>query len=338
MSGDIWATAGRWLDRDWYLARNRDVARSGLDPMGHYLRYGEVEGRRPSPWFDPSWYRSVYDVPAGEPALWHFLVRRATGRFLPGAALYLVPHSPPWRDDIAAGVDPFDHYLTDMLSPGRELLPDLTLLGPAGLIEPAYFTINHVERFEAELDPALHYCRLGFRRGFWPNSAFDPEWYADNNPEAARLGVNLLTHYVLEGEPANRRPVPWFDPGWYRTQYSVPVGELALSHYLRHRQSGTVSPNPLFDIVWYLARHRGSIPIGVDPFSHYMVSGAVRDIDPSPLFDARLWRHQHMAPLAAEGQTELPSDARNPLVHHLRSIHATRGTQEPGCDAVPLSA
>ena len=48
----------------------------------------------------------------------------------------------------------------------------------------------------------------------------------------------------------------------------------------------------------------------------------LRDIDPSPRFDARAWRHLHMAPPTAPGQAELPLVERNPLTHHLRSLHA----------------
>ena len=91
-----------------------------------------------------------------------------------------------------------------------------------------------------------------------------------------------------------------------------------MAHYLQHRHARAVSPNPLFDVDCYVARYGGSIPPEVDPFSHYLVYGALQDIDPSPRFDARLWRHRHMAPLAAEGQSELPVAARNPLVHHLQ--------------------
>jgi len=47
----------------------------------------------------------------------------------------------------------------------------------------------------------------------------------------------------------------------------------------------------------------------------------MQDIDPSPRFDARMWRHRFMSPLAAEGQSELPVTARNPLVHYLRLQH-----------------
>jgi hypothetical protein len=316
---DVWSSAGRWFDRDWYLMRNPDVRQVGIDPLAHYLRYGEAEGRHPSPWFDPVWYRLAYHVPAEQCALEHFLLRRTTGQFLPCAALWLVPHLPPWRDDPAGGVDPFDRYLTAMIVPEHELLPDLTQIRPSGLIDTVYYRINPVGQYEGELDPALHYCRIGWRFGLRPNIAFEPEWYAETNPVVERLRINPLTHYILEGEAAHRRPAPWFDPGWYRSAYDVPAGQLALAHYLQHRLERTVSPNPLFDVDWYVAHHATSIPPEVDPFTHYLVSGALRDIDPSPRFDARMWRHRHMAPIAAEGQSELPVMARNPLVHFLRS-------------------
>jgi len=321
---EVWANAGRWFDRDWYKRRNPDVVRAGIDPLAHYLRYGETEGRFPSPWFDPAWYRKAYEIAPDESALAHFLERRTSGRFLPCAALYLVPHVQPWRDATAAGADPFDLYLSDKLIPSRELLPDLSLIQSSGLIDAVYHRINPVGPFEDELDPALHYCRFGSFRGLEPNLAFDPDWYAETNHAALRIGINPLSHYILEGEPADRRPIPLFDPGWYRTTYDVPPERLALAHYLEHRLARTVSPNPLFDVEWYVARHSDAIPPDIDPFSHYLLSGALRDIDPSPRFDARTWRHRHMAPLAAEGQSELPVSARNPLVHHLRFLHAAR--------------
>ena len=215
---EVWETAGRWFDRNWYLVRNPDVARVGIDPLAHYLRYGESEGRHPSPWFDPAWYRDAYEVPVDQSALEHFLTRRTTGRFLPSTALYLVPRSPPWRDDPAAGIDPFDHYLSDMTVPERELLPDLALLQSSGLIDSMYHRINPMDRYEAELDPVLHYCRFGWRRRLRPNTAFDPDLVRGDQSAGRAARINPLTHYILEGEPANRRPVPWFDPAWYRSR------------------------------------------------------------------------------------------------------------------------
>jgi hypothetical protein len=316
---DIWADAGRWFDRDWYLVRNPDVRQVGIDPLAHYRRYGEAEGRFPSPWFNPVWYRQAYDIPVEQSPLEHFLRHRASGQFLPCAALYLVPHLPPWRDDRA---DPFDRYLEATFVPEHELLPDLSQIEPSGLIDAMYYRINPVGQFENELDPALHYCRIGWRLGLRPSTAFEPDWYVESNPIIARLRVNPLTHYIVEGEAANRRPAQWFDPDWYRATYQVPPEQLALAHYLQYRHARAVSPNPWFDVNRYVALYGDSIPPEIDPFSHYLVCGALRDIDPSDRFDARLWRHRHMAPLAAVGQSELPVTARNPLVHFMRLRYA----------------
>lgn len=321
----------RWFDERWYLLRNPDVARVGINALAHYWRYGESEGRFPSPWFDPPWYRAAYDLSPDQSPLEHFLAHRTTGRFLPCAALYLVPLTAPRGDDGAA--DPFDQYLTAMQMPERELLPEWALLRLSGLIEAAYHQINQADQYVAELDPVLHYCRFGWRLGWRPNSVFDPVWYGETNPRVTHLGINPLMHYILEGEAAHRRPAPWFDPAWYRAEHDVPPDHLALAHYLAHRHARAVSPNPLFDAAWYAARHGETIPPEIDPFSHYLTHGALEDIDPSPRFDARAWRRQHMAPREAAFQDQLPAAAGNPLVHYFRHLHengsdgATNGRQ-----------
>jgi hypothetical protein len=46
---DYWTISGSGrFDAAFYLARNPDVAASGMDPLLHYLAHGEAEGRRPS--------------------------------------------------------------------------------------------------------------------------------------------------------------------------------------------------------------------------------------------------------------------------------------------------
>lgn len=45
-----------WFDVGYYLKENKDVARSGIDPVLHYLKWGGVEGRSPSLQFDGSYY------------------------------------------------------------------------------------------------------------------------------------------------------------------------------------------------------------------------------------------------------------------------------------------
>jgi len=44
------------FDRDWYLARNKDVDKERINPAKHYLYFGGLEGRDPSPKFSSSHY------------------------------------------------------------------------------------------------------------------------------------------------------------------------------------------------------------------------------------------------------------------------------------------
>lgn len=48
------------FDVNYYLAANPDVAASALDPILHYVRYGEKEGRNPSRGFILESYAPLY--------------------------------------------------------------------------------------------------------------------------------------------------------------------------------------------------------------------------------------------------------------------------------------
>jgi len=70
------AIARTWLfDRSWYLASYPDVAAAGLDPLEHYARFGRLEGRRPSAYFDDAWYRDQAQIPSGTDALLDYAER-----------------------------------------------------------------------------------------------------------------------------------------------------------------------------------------------------------------------------------------------------------------------
>jgi len=54
------AAIHKYFDREFYLEKNPDVARSGSDPLVHYCTSGWWELRRPNPNFDVWWYWSNY--------------------------------------------------------------------------------------------------------------------------------------------------------------------------------------------------------------------------------------------------------------------------------------
>ncbi len=72
-----------WFDVGFYLANNKDVNRSGQDPLIHYLRWGGLEGRSPCPQFDGTYYLRTYPDVAEErinPLLHYLLFGRLEGR------------------------------------------------------------------------------------------------------------------------------------------------------------------------------------------------------------------------------------------------------------------
>lgn len=78
-----------WFDPAWYLSRNQDVARDA-NPVFHYLRHGWREGRDPSPAFSVNGYLARNpDIAAdGREPLTHFLrIGQAEGRVAVGAAV-----------------------------------------------------------------------------------------------------------------------------------------------------------------------------------------------------------------------------------------------------------
>jgi hypothetical protein len=309
----------RYFDPEWYLEHYPDVREAGMNPLLHYLRHGDLEGRRPVWHFDSAWYRSAYELPPDALSLAHFLTQRTSGHFAPMPELWAVLHLPPYRDDPAAGDDPFEHYLDDMLRERREPFPDLAIVNASGIIDPNYYLINGTDVHEAHLDPAEHFCRYGWREGRKPNIYFDTRWYQQTNPLVARLKIDPVAHYILEGEKTGRRPVPYFDPLWYRETYAIPENQVALAHFLTHRRSQAFSPTPLFDVAWYVEQHADEVAGNRDPFAHFLQAGTYRDLDPSPTFNAAEYRKRHIGRPSRSFRQYMHPDRDNPLVHHLRS-------------------
>jgi glycosyltransferase involved in cell wall biosynthesis/SAM-dependent methyltransferase len=109
------------FDRKYYLARNGDVARSGIDPVEHYVAHGAAEGRDPNPFFDTAFYLTQNpDVArsAVNPLLHyheHGWAERRDPHPLFRTRFYLAQNP----DVAAAGIDPLAHYLERGAAEGR---------------------------------------------------------------------------------------------------------------------------------------------------------------------------------------------------------------------------
>ena len=152
-----------------YLAQYPNVAAARMPAFEHFLKYGDREGLTPHPLFDPAFYHKRYGLPAGAPALRHYLCGGAKNwpNELFDGEFYL--HDAP--DLAGSGMSPLLHYLTHGVEEGRT---------PHPLFDPAYY-LEQEQSPEARANPLLHYLAQGAARGVRPHRLFDPVWYRDHS-------------------------------------------------------------------------------------------------------------------------------------------------------------
>jgi hypothetical protein len=119
----------------YYLASNPDVAASGIDPYRHFLMFGRAEGRSPNPG------ATALDLqPYGQP------------QFAFNAAYYLANNP----DVAAAGIDPFQHYVTFGWREGRN---------PSAIFDGTAYLQANPDVAAAGVCPLIQYESFGLAEG-----------------------------------------------------------------------------------------------------------------------------------------------------------------------------
>lgn len=158
------------FDADFYLRKNPDVRKSGVDPVLHYLRQGARDGRNPSKAFSTNAYLRRY------------------------------------ADVAASGTNPLVHYLRTGKAEGRSLNPgedDARLVRESGFFDEDYYRHFRPD-LPADRDVVKHYIRFGAREGLDPSEKFSTSGYLRQNPDVARTQANPLIHYLRHGRVEGR--------------------------------------------------------------------------------------------------------------------------------------
>ena len=145
------------FDAAWYLETNADVSASGVDPLLHYVRFGDREGRQPMPFFDPTFYRASAGGRSGSHnALVHYLYEGRFRRASPSpwfdVAFYLSQN----RDVARSGEEPLLHDLLEGGAAGRS---------PCRQFDAAYYLRNNPDVAASGVDPLRHYLAYGRMEG-----------------------------------------------------------------------------------------------------------------------------------------------------------------------------
>ena len=145
------------FDEAYYAEVNSDVAESGIDPLRHYVAFGDREGRPPIPFFDPGFYREHVDSRSKRvSALLHYCY---VGRFLdvsPSPWFDVRYYLEQNKDVDRRGMDPLFHYLRYGWEEGRS---------PSPQFDGDYYLRANPDVREAHVNPLFHYLRYGRLEG-----------------------------------------------------------------------------------------------------------------------------------------------------------------------------
>jgi Leishmanolysin/Bacterial pre-peptidase C-terminal domain len=197
-------------------------------------------------------------------------------------AFYLA-HNP---DVAAAGIDPYQHYLTYGWKEGRDPNAYFSTLG--------YLNDNRDVK-TAGLNPLLHYDAYGWREFRDPGSQFDTEYYLLHNPDVAAAQIDPLAHFLTHGINEARLLLPAvgnqvnatdFDRDFYLLSFAdvAAAGVDPYQHFLTNGWREGRDPNGLFHTSEYLARNPDVAAAGINPLLHYAQYGWREGRDPSSLF------------------------------------------------------
>ena len=145
------------FDDDYYRENNPDIAESRVNALFHYVAYGDEEGRSPSVFFDPQFYRkSAGGWTKNINALLHFTLVGRHRRLSPSPWFDVGYYLANNKDVARAGIDPLLHYLDWGGVEGRS---------PCMHFDGAYYLRKYQDVLESRINPLLHYLLYGRLEG-----------------------------------------------------------------------------------------------------------------------------------------------------------------------------
>ncbi|MDM0038518.1 glycosyltransferase [Variovorax sp. J22G21] len=258
------------FDADYYLQSNSDLnALSATGALSHFVKFGMMEGRRPSEKFDPKFYLStIPELLDYESAFLHY-IRHGVKEGKPGIGF------PEGSDK------------------------DLTrMVHDSGLFDWQFYATAYIDvPFDAQaaLD---HFMAIGMAIGRQPSMQFRPDDYCSENPEVRSRAEALLDciHRGQLSQPiiANRIiPIDYiqaakkiknsklFDEDFYVSQ--LPASDLEqwdpVMHYLATGAQFCTEVNSKFSLIGYLAKYPDLRAACANPLLHWLDSGRIEHRD-----------------------------------------------------------
>lgn len=224
------------FDAAFYCSHNGDVAAAGVDPALHYVMHGDVEGRKPNPWFDPVWYSKKYfDRPPPRGALRDYIETGERVGRKPCAVF-----DPMWYSSIHGLELARESALADYLGRRKS-----NTCSPNRYFDVAFYLDGNPDVRDADVDAFEHWLRWGIHENRKASPDFNAEFvwpaYLNNNRD-----MNAFETFMDIG----------LELGW------DPVGDRAAdrSFDVYRQLKRNCAPGPLFEQLAPPVIAPGSIP------------------------------------------------------------------------------
>ena len=269
-----------WFSTAAYLRTYPDIAEAGLNPFYHYVAHGRAEGRvampadlqaEEEPWevtsiregLDRDFYagqlREAGIDPTGADLALHYWREGAAMGLDPSPEFSTSHYVSAHEDVVAAGINPFAHYLEEGRKEGRstksvavrkeapkaeETPAQPVAPAPRAERKPAkndhrdllatgfdadYYLAANPDVADARIDPLDHFMNNGWREGRNPNLSFSVSHYLDFYPDVAEARINPFLHYLMAGKAEGR--TPRHDLGF---RYDIIAAQQSLEQRIEH--------------------------------------------------------------------------------------------------------
>ncbi|MFD1881669.1 glycosyltransferase family 4 protein [Paracoccus pacificus] len=209
-----------YFDRDYYLSAYPDVQLSGQDPLTHYVKWGDREGRRPSATFDPAQYRLRHS-PTRANALYDAIVEGKLGQETSRETMAAEYDAPPRK---SAGRDPSGPVPAPPNGFFRLISKkDVTLI--ASRMNESWYFARYPDAVEFGGSAAAHYLGVGWLLGYDPTPSFSTQYYLRANRDVARDGLNPFLHYLMAGHKEAWRKTATVDEAEVHNAFEGPLAE-----------------------------------------------------------------------------------------------------------------
>jgi glycosyltransferase involved in cell wall biosynthesis len=195
------------VQSDWYLRTHPDVAAAKEDPAGHYCRRGYKEGRRPNPYFDPTFYAAQLGetLPSEVNPLFHYHTIGERLGIRP--SLWFDPLWYAEKYKLTSERSFLGHYLRNAAT---------GLFSPIPEFDTTFYLAHNPDIKRAQVDPFLHYMQAGYRENRQPSAGFDIKFYRRRYLKD-RKDENPLLHYIQHKSEIGVFPRwPEHEPVWSR--------------------------------------------------------------------------------------------------------------------------